>query len=109
MLRLLLTGARMALIAGASGEHRRVLDRWLGTEHVYLATLRAVQRDLGPSARAHLHAYITRELIWENDEGLDAEAWATLAVIRALGRLDAETNLLDDSVLRTESWSTDIP
>ena len=44
--------------------------------------------------------------MWENDEALDAEAWATLAVIRALGRLDAETNLLEQSVLRATFWST---
>lgn len=101
-LRLLLTGARVALVSGAAGESRRVLDRWLGNEHVYLAPLRAVQRDVSPPERARLHAYITHELMWENDEGLDAEAWATLAVIRALGRLDAETDLLDRSFLRTE-------
>ncbi len=107
VLRLMLTGARVALVAGAAGEHRRSLDRWLGSEHVYLSALRAVQRDVGPTARARLHTYMTRELIWENDEGLDAEAWATLAVIRALGRLDAETNLLEQSLLRSEMWSTE--
>lgn len=106
VLRLMLTGARIALVAGAAGESRRDVSRWLGGERVYLPALRAVQRDLEPPSRARLHGYVTRELMWENDEALDAEAWATLAVIRALGRLDAETNLLERSVLRATFWST---
>lgn len=106
VLRLMLTGARIALVAGAAGESRRSVSRWLGAERVYLPALRAVQRDLEPTSRARLHGYVTRELMWENDEALDAEAWATLAVIRALGRLDAETNLLEQSVLRATFWST---
>lgn len=106
VLRLMLTGARIALVAGAACESRRAVSRWLGAERVYLPALRAVQRDLEPTSRARLHGYVTRELMWENDETLDAEAWATLAVIRALGRLDAETNLLEQSVLRETFWST---
>lgn len=106
VLRLMLTGARIALVSGAAGESRRDVSRWLGGERVYLPALRAVQRDLEPTSRARLHGYVTRELMWENDEALDAEAWATLAVIRALGRLDAETNLLEQSVLRATFWST---
>jgi len=106
VLRLMLTGARIALVAGAACESRRAVSRWLGGERVYLPALRALQRDLNPMARARLHGYVTRELMWENDEALDAEAWATLAVIRALGRLDAETNLLEQSVLRATFWST---
>lgn len=106
VLRLMLTGARIALVAGAAGESRRAVSRWVGAERVYLPALRAVQRDLDPTSRARLHGYVTRELMWENDEALDAEAWATLAVIRALGRLDAETNLLEQSVLRATFWST---
>ena len=106
VLRLMLTGARIALVAGAAGESRRAVSRWLGGERVYLPALRALQRDLDPASRSRLHGYVTRELMWENDEALDAEAWATLAVIRALGRLDAETNLLEQSVLRATFWST---
>ncbi len=106
VLRLMLTGARIALVAGAACESRRSVSRWLGAERVYLPALRAVQRNLEPTSRARLHGYVTRELMWENDETLDAEAWATLAVIRALGRLDAETNLLGESVLRATFWST---
>jgi len=106
VLRLMLTGARIALVAGAAGESRRAVSRWLGGERVYLPALRAVQHDLDPASRARLHGYVTRELMWENDEALEAEAWATLAVIRALGRLDAETNLLEQSVLRATFWST---
>ena len=106
VLRLMLTGARIALVAGAAGESRRAVSRWLGGERVYLPALRALQRDLDPTPRRRLHGYVTRELMWENDEALDAEAWATLAVIRALGRLDAETNLLEQSVLRATFWST---
>ena len=109
VLRLMLTGARIALVAGAAGEGRRAVSRWLGAERVYLPALRAIQRDVDPASRARLHGYVTRELVWENDESLDAEAWATLAVIRALGRLDAETNLLEPSVLRATFWSTTKP
>jgi len=109
VLRLMLTGARIALVSGAAGESRRAVSRWLGAERVYLPALRCVQRDIDPVSRARLHAYVTRELTWENDEALDAEAWATLAVIRALGRLDAETNLLEHSVLRATFWSTAKP
>ncbi|HEY7894417.1 MAG TPA: hypothetical protein VIC24_05915 [Gemmatimonadaceae bacterium] len=109
VLRLMLTGARIALVSGAAGEQRRLVARWLGAERVFLAALQAVQRDLDGPSRARLHGYVTRELMWENDEGLEAEAWATLAVIRALGRLDAETNLLEHSVLRATFWSTAKP
>jgi hypothetical protein len=109
VLRLMLTGARIALVSGAAGEQRRLVARWLGGERVFLPALQAVQRDLDAPSRARLHGYVTRELMWENDEALDAEAWATLAVIRALGRLDAETNLLERSLLRATFWSTAKP
>jgi len=109
VLRLMLTGARIALVSGASGEQRRVVSRWLGAERVFLPTLQAVQRDLDAPSRARLHGYVTRELMWENDEALEAEAWATLAVIRALGRLDAETSVLEQSMLRATFWSTAKP
>lgn len=109
VLRLMLTGARIALVSGAAGEQRALVARWLGGERVFLPALQAVQRDLDAPSRARLHGYVTRELMWENDEALDAEAWATLAVIRALGRLDAETNLLEHSLLRATFWSTAKP
>ncbi|HKB54940.1 MAG TPA: hypothetical protein VKD22_13170, partial [Ramlibacter sp.] len=66
VLRLMLTGARLALVSGAAGESRTVVSRWLGAERVFLPALHAVQRDLDPTARARLHGYVTRELMWEN-------------------------------------------
>ena len=109
VLRLMLTGARIALVSGAAGEQRRLVARWLGAERVFLPALQAVQRDLDAPARARPPGYVTHELTWGDDEEIEAEEWATLAVIRALGRLDAETNLLEHSVLRASFWSTAKP
>lgn len=101
-LRLLLTGARLALVAGATGEDRRSLVSWIGAEHTFVAALQSLQRDLDVTDRATLRALVAAELRWENDELLDAEQWATLALIRAVGKLDARSHLLDRSLLRRE-------
>jgi hypothetical protein len=109
VLRLLLTGASLELVAQAAAVDRYHIVHWLGDGTTYRPAVDALQNDLGPAMRGRLHALIVSELAARDDDGLEAAAWATLAVIRAIGRLDTETNLLHHSSLRAERWSTARP
>lgn len=109
VLRLLLTGASVTLVAEAAAVDRYHIVHWLGDDLTYRAAVDALQRDLGPAMRARLHALVVSELARANDDGLDATGWATLVMLRAIGRLDTETNLLARSALRAERWKMTRP
>lgn len=104
VLRLLLTGASLPLVAQAADIHLRDVLLWLSDDFTFRPAIEAVQRDLTPASRSRLRALIALELKSNDVPGLDATAHATLAVLRAIGRLDAETDLLHRSALRTERW-----
>lgn len=109
VLRLLLTGARASLVADVSGEARADLANWLGRDQIYHRVIEAAQSGLPPTAQADLFSLIVTELAEQDEDELDAGARATLSIIRALGRLDADTDCLAHSRLRADRWDTSPP
>jgi hypothetical protein len=103
--RLLLTGASIHLVADAAGVDRVQIVHWLNDGVTYQQAIDALQADLAPPIRARLHELIIAELTAQpDDHELEATARAILAVIRAIGRLDIETSVLDRSALRADRW-----
>lgn len=99
MLRFLLTGASLQMVAMAIGvERRRVIDL-LADHFLYRPAFEALQHDLDQEMRARLHVLTEHELGHIREGGLDADSRAMLAIIRAVGRLDTEMSLLEHSAL----------
>jgi hypothetical protein len=108
-LRLLLTGASVQLVADAVGVDYYQLIRWLSDDRTYHVAINALQSDLHPAMRARLQNILVTELTAGDDELLDISTRSTLSIIRAIGRLDTETDFLSRSELRAERWSTGRP
>jgi hypothetical protein len=109
VLRCLLTGASLPLIAGVAGVDPRDIEAWLvdgGALHHAIAALhRALPAPLG----ARLRAGILRELRALDGSAHEPAARATLAIVRVLGHLDSELRLLDHPLLRRDDWSAGAP
>jgi hypothetical protein len=99
MLRFLLTGASLQMVAMAMGIERRRLLELLSDHYLYRPAFEALQHDLQPEMRATLNALTEHELTHIREAGLDADSRAMLAIIRAVGRLDTEVSVLAHSAL----------
>lgn len=109
VLRLLLTGARASLVAVVAGETRAEVVNWLGRDQVYQRVIEAAQIGLAPAAQGDLFSLIVTELAQPDQEELDAGARATLAIIRALGRLDADLDRAAQSGPDADRWNATPP
>jgi hypothetical protein len=105
MLRFLLTGASLQMVAMASGIERRRLVQLLSDHSLYRPAFEALLVDVEPEMRARLHVLTEQELLYLREAGLDADARAMLAIIRAVGRLDTEMGILAHSALHPRGVS----
>jgi hypothetical protein len=100
VLRMLLTGAPVPLVTALAMVDARQVEDWLiddGPLHAAIATL---HRGLPASLRTRLRTLVQREIRSFDAALHDASARASLVIVRAIGRLDAEEHLLEHSALR---------
>lgn len=109
ILRCLLTGASLPLIAGIFAVDPRDIEEWLVEGGALHRAITALHRALPFPLCARLRVGITNELRALDGSPHEPAARATLAIVRAVGRLDAELRLLDHSPLRRDGWSVGAP